>query len=265
VRRHKPKPTHLGENYAKQFQDESVVQAYQYRGPFPSEVFTTLLGLLDPFSPKVVLDIGCGRGEIARELVDKVDSVDAVDFSLPMIKTGKTLKNGNHPNLRWICCKAEEAPLNPPYTLITAGNSLHWMDWDKLMPIMESVLTPAGKFAIVSVGNGTTPWGNSELDLIREFSTNRDFKPYNLIDELKARELFKVEGSHETTPIPLTQTIDEYIESIHSRNGFSRERMTNNAANEFDKRIRELMTPYADGEILHLTTIASITWGRPTT
>ncbi len=216
----KPKPVYLGEKFAKQFQDKSVVQAYQDRGSFPTEVFTTLLGLINQSSPLVVLDIGCGRGEIARELVDKVDRVDAIDFSLPMIKKGKTLENGNHPNLRWICSKAEEAPLNPPYELITAGNSLHWMDWEKLMPIMKAALTPTGKFVIVSVGNGITPWGKSELDLIRSFSTNCGFKPYNLIDELKARELFKVEGSHKTAPIPFTQTIDDYIESIHSRNGF---------------------------------------------
>ncbi len=40
--------------------------------------------------------------------------------------------------------------------------------------------------------------------------------------------------------------------------------MTSNAAEEFDNRIRELITPYADGELLNLVTIASIIWGRPT-
>lgn len=131
------------------------------------------------------------------------------------------------------------------------------------MPVMKSVLTPSGKFAIVYVGNGPTPWIEGELDLIRKFSMNRDYKPYNLIDELKQRELFEVKGTQETTPIPFTQTIDEYIESIHSRNGFSRERMTSSASKEFDYQIRELVTPYADGEMLNLETIASVTWGYP--
>lgn len=39
----KRKPAHLGVQYAEQFQDMSVVQAYQYRASFPSEVFTKLL------------------------------------------------------------------------------------------------------------------------------------------------------------------------------------------------------------------------------
>ena len=38
-----------------------------------------------------------------------------------MIRAGKSLLNGNHPNLRWIHGRVEEAPLRPPYDMITAG------------------------------------------------------------------------------------------------------------------------------------------------
>ncbi len=68
-----------------------------------------------------------------------VDRVDAIDFSAAMVSAGQRLPSGLHPNLRWICCKAEDAPLVPPYALITAGNSLHWMDWHALMPRMAEV------------------------------------------------------------------------------------------------------------------------------
>jgi len=67
--------------------------------------------------------------------------------------------NGNYPNLHWICGKAEEASLNPSYALIVAGNSLHWMNWDELMPTMKPALSPTGTFAIVDRGNGPIPWG----------------------------------------------------------------------------------------------------------
>lgn len=258
-----PKPAHLHVKYAEQFQDTSVVQAYQYRAPFPPEVFTKLLELVDRPSSQAVLDIGCGRGEIARQLVDKVGRVDAVDISPTMIEVGKRLQNGDHPNLRWICAKAEEASLKPPYALITAGNSLHWMDWDKLMPVMASALTPKGTFAIVYTGNGTTPWDDNLRSLIRVFSTNREFKPYNLMDELQIRGLFEVDGSYETAPVPFTQPTEEYIEAIHSQNGFSRERMTKDAAWEFDSGVRESVSPYTLQGVLNLKAIASITWGRP--
>lgn len=259
----KPKPAHLGVKYAEQFQDVSVVQAYQYRASFPSEVFTKLLELMDQSPAQAVLDIGCGRGEIARELVDKVDRVDAVDFSPTMIELGKSLHNGDHPNLQWICAKAEEAPLNPPYALITAGNSLHWMDWDKLMPLMASALAPKGTFVIVYTGTGTTPWDGDLVSLIREFSTNREFTPYNLMNELQTRELFEMHGSYETTPVPFAQPVEEYVEAIHSQNGFSRERMTRDAALEFDNHVRELVSSYAKQGVLNLNAVAFLTWGRP--
>jgi 2-polyprenyl-3-methyl-5-hydroxy-6-metoxy-1,4-benzoquinol methylase len=75
-----PKPKHLSTNYAVQFKDESIVAAYQYRPPYPDEVFAILTGLLS-YKPARVLDAGCGMGNIARRLAGMVDGVDAVDFS----------------------------------------------------------------------------------------------------------------------------------------------------------------------------------------
>ena len=41
-----PKPSHLGPEYAAQFADRSVAEAYPHRPPYPAEVFDLLLGLL---------------------------------------------------------------------------------------------------------------------------------------------------------------------------------------------------------------------------
>ena len=78
-----------------------------------------------------VLDVGCGPGKIARTLVDHVDGVDAVDFSQEMIRVGKSLINGDHPNLQWISGRVEEVRLYPPYDMVTAGASIHWMEWER--------------------------------------------------------------------------------------------------------------------------------------
>ncbi|MHC4600475.1 MAG: hypothetical protein ACYS47_15885, partial [Planctomycetota bacterium] len=60
----KPKPIHLGPEYASQFQDPQVVAAYCFRPPFPRETFPQLLGLL-PENPRTILDAGCGPGPLA--------------------------------------------------------------------------------------------------------------------------------------------------------------------------------------------------------
>jgi predicted TPR repeat methyltransferase len=80
----RPRPEYLGRAYAERFRDQSVVDSYHFRPPYPEETFDILLSLLTD-EPRAVLDVGSGSGDIARRLVDHVERVDAVDFSLPMI------------------------------------------------------------------------------------------------------------------------------------------------------------------------------------
>lgn len=256
------KPDHLGPNYAAQFQDASVVDAYQYRPPYPPETFSILTDLMVD-RPRRVLDLGCGRGEIARQLVLQVDQVDAIDWSSAMIRAGRQLPGGDDPRLLWICSRAEEAPLRPPYSLITAGSSLHWMNWDVLFFRLATALTARGYLAIVDLDSEPAPWDEELTSLIRSFSTNQAFRPYRLVDEPDKRGLFETAGLCKTAAVPFSQTVEEFVESIHSRNGFSRQRMTKEAALAFDNRVRELVSPYTVNEELQLMAAAVIVWGRP--
>lgn len=65
-----------------------------HRAPFPPGVFSLLLELMADIPLRTVLDLGCGCGEIARELVPIVDRVDAIDFSAAMVSAGQRLPSG---------------------------------------------------------------------------------------------------------------------------------------------------------------------------
>lgn len=257
-----PKPRHLEPEYGTQFKDRSIVEAYQYRPPYPAETFEILAGLTVG-EPRVVLDVGCGRGDIARELVHFVERVDAVDFSVNMIETGKKLPGGDNPNINWIIGAVEEIPLAPPYALVTAGASLHWMDWYVVLPRFREVLFPGGYLAIT--GTETTPeWWDDKLGpTIRRYSTNRYFQPYDLIEELEKRNLFRKCGEKETAPVPFVQPLEEYIESFHSKNGLSRERMGQEMAEAFDKQVREIIASSAKDGMLEFQVTARVIWGIP--
>jgi SAM-dependent methyltransferase len=257
------KPAHLGPRYGEQFQDPSVVAAYRCRPPYPPSVFRRLEGLMADESP-AVLDLGAGRGEIARRLAPRVSRVDAVEPSVAMVQAGRRLSGGCHPRLSWVVDRAETAPLHAPYALITAGNSLHWMDWDLVMPRLDECLTPSGRLAIIDVDTAPVPWQQKLRLLIQEFSTNRPYRPYDLIQELQTRGLFTLEGREDLSGSRYRRTVGGYVEDFHSRNGFSRARMDPARDSAFDAVVRELVTPYAarDGR-LSLTVAARITWGRP--
>ena len=255
------KPAHLGPQYGAQFQDASVVAAYRHRAPYPHSVYAFLNGML-PINA-AVLDLGSGRGEIARALARRGARVDAVEPSAAMVTAGRRLSGGQHPRLRWIVEPAESAPLDPPYDLATAGNSLHWMDWGVVLPRLARSLTADGRLAIIDVDPAPPPWQPDLLPLIREYSTNRAYRPYDLIQELTSRHLFAVEGRRDLSGARYRRTIDAYVEDFHSRNGFSRERMDPEQAQAFDAAVRELVSPHADGGVLSLRVAARVAWGRP--
>jgi SAM-dependent methyltransferase len=257
------KPRGLGPDYAAQFCDASVADAYQHRPPYPLEVFDILADLVKG-EPRRVLDLGCGRGEIARPLLDRVDQIDAVDASAAMIERGRALPGGDGPRLHWIVGPAESAALRPPYGLVVAASSLHWMDWEIVLPRLREALRPGAFVAIFDDQTMPIPWTEQLNALIPRYSTNREFEPYRLLDELESRGLFRLAGSRRTQAVPFRQPIDAYVESFHSRNGFSRQRQSVADARAFDDAVRAIVAPHAvgDGEV-ELELCSTVHWGWP--
>src|SRR6476469_3743745 len=133
------RPAHLTRENAARFQDQSVVDNYPLRLPYPPAIVDRL-ALLTSARPRAVLDAGAGTGELARPLAALVARVDALGWWAAMIAKGKRSPGGDRPNLHWIEGRAEEAPVNPPYALITTGDSLHWMDWEAVLPRFRALL-----------------------------------------------------------------------------------------------------------------------------
>lgn len=258
----KPKPGHLGLKYAEQFKDTSIVEVYHHRPPYSDEVIKELIALAID-EPRRILDVGCGTGDLARRLVSRVEHVDAVDFSSSMIDKGKTLPEGDHDNLNWIYGRIEDVELQPPYSLITAGESLHWMEWDIVLPLFHRILTPRGYLALVSRETEHNPWDTRLQELINHFSTNREYQPYDLVEELEQRHLFQSCGFFSTQPIPIKQSGEVYLQSLHSRNGLSRERMGEEAVIAFDEEVKKAFSPFLqDGQLL-LSVVNTVVWGLP--
>jgi SAM-dependent methyltransferase len=256
------KPKHLGPDYGAQFSDASIVAAYRFRPPYPEQVFDILSALMAD-GPGSILDAGCGSGDLAISLLRIARRVDAVDPSVAMLAAGRMRAGGDDPRLRWIAERMEDVPLDPPYALITTGESLHWMDWPVVMRRFREVLAPGGHLAIVDRVEQRNAWAVELQRLIDQHSTNRDYQPYDLVQELGQRGLFRVIGSERTERVPFTQSIGGYIESIHSRNGFSRDRMSPDSAAEFDRAVHELMVHHTTDDLVTLRISGSVVWGEP--
>jgi len=180
-----------------------------------------------------------------------------------MVALGRTLPGGDADNLRWQVAPLEDAALAGPYGVALAGESLHWMEWERALPRLRAALAPGAVLAIVERAEQPAPWTGALLDLIRHSSTNKAFQPYDLVAELERRGLFALSGATITEPELFSQSVGDYIESIHSRNGFSRDRMPAEDAAAFDAAVATLLAPHAPDGTLALHVAAELRWGAP--
>lgn len=257
-----PKPDFFGPQHAARFQDQSVVDRYHLRPVCPPETFPMLARLISD-EPRAVLDVGCGTGDVARNLLNYVERIDAVDISLPMMEKGKSLPGGDSPKIRWLHGQAEDVELDPPYALVTAGQSIHWLDWHIVFPRLQQALTPRGFLAILGPEELPPPWANSLRATIKRYSTNQGYKPIDLIAELEQRRLFQKAGEIQTSAVPFRQPVNEYIEAYHAKSSLSRDHMTREAAAAFDREMREMLAQYANAGEITVQVVGHIVWGKP--
>jgi hypothetical protein len=180
-----------------------------------------------------------------------------------MIEKGRQLPNGDHPHLRWIYGKVEEAPLSPPYALITAGSSIHWLEWERAFPLFRSVLTPHGSLALVYRRTLPMPWDADLRNLRVQFSAHPSARGSRVAEELEMRSFFHRQGERKTAPVLFFQSVEDYIEGLHSRSSFSRELMGQQQAADLDQQVRDILLQYHPDGILPLQVVGQVIWGTP--
>jgi SAM-dependent methyltransferase len=258
-----PKPRGWESDYAAWFDEPSVAPRYVHRPPYPAPLFP-LLAALAAGPPRAVLDAGCGPGDLARGLAQLVGRVDAVDRSRRMLAAGRRLPGGAAGNLRWILGDVEDVPLDPPYSLVVAGESVHWFDWPRAMPRFADVLSAGGSLAIVYRDwLGADELRRGLIEVYDRHGANPDYEPLDPLAELERRRLFAPHGEKQLDAEPWTPTRDQLLACHHSQNGFVIERMLD--PERFDRELTavvdELASP-VDGRY-QMQVSASVVWGRP--
>jgi SAM-dependent methyltransferase len=260
-----PKPRHLAAEYSAQFRDEEVAAAYVHRPPYPPEVFVILESLLGP-RPRTVLELGAGMGDLTVGLALLVDTLIAVEPSKPMLERGRRRVGAGSGHVEWLNVAAEDHDFAGPHAAVIAAESFHWLDWYRVMPRIATSLVPSGHLVLVErVLAEPPPWGEELRSLIRTYTTNRDYVPYDLVTELVTRGLLVVAGTVFTETVEHRQTVESYVESFHSRNGFSRARLPAEHARQFDDGLKGLVRRFCRDDTVRLRLSARVCWGRPDT
>ena len=243
------------------FEDDEVAELYRHRAPYPKGVFEVLERLV--VAPRVVLDAGAGTGALARSFPRSFSRIDAVDPSAAMISRGRSLPVGDDPRIRWILGRAEDAPLSPPYGLITAGASLHWMQPDIVLPRFRSALGPGARLAIVDTETTHTgDWRPEMLAIFRRYSPlEHHLETHEMVARAAQQGLLQIEGEERTASEPFDQTVDQYLGLLGSTSTLSRVTL-GSRAEAFEIACRELFARHGIEEI-RSHVVGYVAWGRP--
>lgn len=124
------------------FDDKRIAQGYaKYRPWLHKSVIEMIKSdcrIDKPFQNG--LDVGCGAGLSTKALKLICDKVTGTDISSEMIQVCKTLYNT--PEFTFYTAKAEETRIpETPYDIVTAAGVVNWVNKEKFMNNMKSVMS----------------------------------------------------------------------------------------------------------------------------
>lgn len=253
------RPAGLSGPYPAQWSDPGMADAYAARPPYDPAAIDQLVQLARPGLP--VLDLGAGTGDLARPLADRGLQAVGLEPSAAMIAAGRQQPGGQR--VQWLEGRAEDTPLDGPFGLVTAGESIHWMDLDTVLPRVSAALAPGAFLALVYrrdrlIGG----FGEALQALITATSTNLDYVPYHPVEMVGASRWFEPVGDWQAAPRQLEVTVAHYLRSLHSRNGLGPGHLGEPAHRAFDEAATRLLTErYPTGRVA-LTVSNRVHWGR---
>ena len=174
------------------------------------------------------------------------------------------MPGADDPRIRWVQGTAEAAPLDPPYGLVTAGVSIHWMDSDVVMPRFGAALGPGGRLAIVDMDStyGEQEWRGEFLTLIRAFSPLNHYElETEVVRALETSGHFVREGEAAAPPIAVEQSVDDYMAMLASTSSLSRTTL-GPGADDFERQARAIFARRGMTTV-RADVISGVVWGRP--
>jgi SAM-dependent methyltransferase len=136
---------------------------HRYRHGYPVAVLDALVGTFGLTGQDVVVDLGCGTGQLALPMAARVRAVVGVDPEPDMLQRARQAAGERDVrNVTWMIGADTDIPAlrgllgGNSVAAVTIGQALHWMNRQDLFPAIIPLLRPGGGVAVVT--NGTPLW-----------------------------------------------------------------------------------------------------------
>ncbi len=145
------------------FSGEAVDFYHRYRRGYPPPVIDLLVQAFDLTHRDIVVDLGCGTGQLTLPMAERVRAVVAVDPEPDMLQRAcQTGQEQGATNATWmIGTDADIGALGAAMGsqrvgAVTVAQALHWMNHERLFASVFPLIREGGGVAIVT--NGTPLW-----------------------------------------------------------------------------------------------------------
>jgi SAM-dependent methyltransferase len=145
------------------FSGEVVDFYHRYRHGYPGTAIDVLVDAFDLNSQDLVVDLGCGTGQLTLPIASKVRAVVGVDPEPDMLRRARQAAHEvDVSNVSWMLGADADLPAvgrllgARSIAAVTVGQALHWMDHEELFRSAVSLVRPGGGVAVVT--NGTPLW-----------------------------------------------------------------------------------------------------------
>jgi SAM-dependent methyltransferase len=145
------------------FRGEVADFYHKYRRGYPPAVIDAVVQAFDLTMDDVVVDLGCGTGQLAVPLAGQVRSVAGVDPEPDMLLRARlAAADQGVANVSWMIGSDTDMPAlgrllgTRAVGAVTIGQALHWMNHEELFLALVPHLRPGGGIAVVT--NGTPLW-----------------------------------------------------------------------------------------------------------
>lgn len=141
-----------------------VADLYQrYRRGYPDELINRCVRAFSLSDDDVVIDLGCGTGQLATPLAAHVRAVIGVDPEPDMLARARAASHrAGVTNVGWMVGRDSDLPLlatllgDRTVAAITVGQALHWMEHDTVFADAARLLRPGG--GVMIAANGIPLW-----------------------------------------------------------------------------------------------------------
>jgi trans-aconitate 2-methyltransferase len=159
--------------------------------------FEDLLALIERRPGMRVIDLGCGTGELTRQLADALPDSDVIGIDSSQEMLART-REFARPGLRFEIGNLEE--VSECYDLVFSHAAIQWVDdHETLIPRLLAMVTPGGQLAV-------------------QLPSNHGHYTHLLIREIAGEEPFRTALGGWSRPSPVL-TVDQYAELLYKHGG----------------------------------------------